>query len=55
MLVQLFTLQVEHGFWLSLRWVPSAANHAADAITRPGLHEIVRLRQAVFDDLFRFS
>lgn len=51
MLVQLFTLQVEHGFWLSIHWVPSAANHAVDTITLPGLHEIIRLHQEVFDEL----
>lgn len=41
-------VKVDFGFWLSLRWVPSAANHEANAIVRPGLREIIRLRPAVF-------
>ena len=54
MLVQLFELQVAHGFWLTLRWVPSATNRTADAITRPSIHEIVRLRPHAFRSLERF-
>ena len=32
MLVQLFTLQVEHGFMLLLKWIPMAENGVADTI-----------------------
>ena len=35
LLVQLFELQVEYGFMLSLKWVLTAANGVADAISRP--------------------
>ena len=35
LLVQLFALQVEHGFMLSLKWIPTAENRVADAISRP--------------------
>ena len=48
MLVRLFELQTEQGFWLSLKWVPSAENVAADAITRPPMHEIIRMRETTF-------
>lgn len=54
LLVRLFELQVQHGFWLTLRWVPSAENQAADAITRPSIHELVRLRAHVFRTLEHF-
>ena len=33
LLVVLFELQVDRCFWLSLRWVPTADNQSADAIT----------------------
>jgi len=33
---------------ISLRWVPSEANQAADAITRPPMHEGLRLLPATF-------
>ena len=48
MLKRFFELQAEQGFWLSLKWVPSAANQAADDITRPPMHEILRLRPEAF-------
>ena len=51
-----FELQVDQGFWLSLRWVPTAENQSADAIIRPGRAEIIRLQPAVFRrsrDFFR--
>ena len=52
--LRLFELQAEQGFWLSLKWVPSAANQAADAITRPPMHEILRLRPEAFQQLERW-
>ena len=33
-LVQLFALQVEYGFMLSLKWIPTEENAVADAIPR---------------------
>eukprot|EP00903_Cladosiphon_okamuranus_P006823 g6648.t1 len=35
LMVRLFELQVQYEFLLSLQWVPSVANGAADAISRP--------------------
>ena len=35
LLMQLFALQVEHGFMLSLNWISTAENGVADAISRP--------------------
>ena len=54
MLLRLFELQVEQGFWLLLKWVPSQANQAADAITRPPMHEILRLRPEALQQLERW-
>ena len=50
-LIKLFELQVTEGFWLSLRWAPTADNASADAITRPGRDEIIRLRPTTFQRL----
>ena len=52
--VKLFELQVAEGFWLSLRWVPMANNASADAITRPGRLEVIRLRPMIFQQLLTF-
>ena len=54
LLVRLFELQVDQGFWLSLRWVPTSENQSADAITRPTRAEIICLRSAVFQRLREF-
>ena len=54
MLVSLFELQVAHGFWLTLRWVPSAENAVADNTTRPGRQETVCLKPAAFERLRQF-
>ena len=54
MLEKLFELQVAEGFWLSLRWVPTADNTSADAIARPGRDEIIRLRSTTFRQLRAF-
>ena len=35
LLVKLFTLQVEFGFLLTLKWVPTTDNGIADAVSRP--------------------
>ena len=35
LLIGLFELQVAQGFWLSLRWVPTADIKSADVIARP--------------------
>ena len=54
MLIDLFDLQVSQGFWLSLQWVPTADNHAPDAITRPSRDENLQLRPARFEELQAF-
>ena len=51
LLVKLFDLQVAHDFFLSLQWVPSAANGVADAISRPSRETVVCLMQAAFQAL----
>ena len=43
LLVQPFDLQVEHGFMLTLKWIQTAANGIADAISRPLRESIIRL------------
>ena len=48
LLVQLFELQVEHGFMLTLKWIPTASNSVADAISRPSRDSIIRLRPSAF-------
>ena len=54
LLVGPFELQVDQGFWLSLRWVPTPDNQSADAVSRPGIAEIIRLRPAMFQRLQPF-
>ena len=54
LLVRLFELQVDQGFWLSLRWVPTAENQSTNAITRPRRPEIIHVRLAVFQRLREF-
>jgi len=51
MLLGLFERQVTQGFWVSLNWVPTADNNAADAITRSSTFDIVRLRPTRFQEL----
>ena len=48
LLVNLFGLQAEYGFLLALRWIPTAANGVADAISRPSRESIVRLQSDTF-------
>ena len=48
MLVQRFDLQVEHGFMLTLKWIPSAANGIADATSRPSRESFFRLHPGTF-------
>ena len=52
LLVQLFDLQVEHGFMLTLKWIPTAANGIADAISRPSREPIIRLHPGVFRNVW---
>ena len=52
LLVQLFALQVEHGFMLSLKWTPTAENGVADAISRPSRGTIIRIAPAAFRALW---
>lgn len=54
LLIKLFRLQVEYEVWLSLRWVPTAENGVADAITRPSKEEIVRLTAGAFQRLWDY-
>ena len=42
LLVQLFDLQVEHGFMLTLKRIPTAANGITDASSRPSRGSIIR-------------
>ena len=52
LLVQLFALQVEHGFILLLMLVPTAENGVADAIWRPSRDAIIRIAPAAFGVLW---
>ena len=58
-LIQLFDLQVAYGFLLTLKWIPTASNAMADAISRPSRESIIRLRpdalQAVCNELGPFT
>lgn len=53
LLVQLFELQIEYDFMLSLRWVPTEANGMADAISRPSRETTVRVSPAAFERVWR--
>ena len=55
MIVDLFWLQVEHDFILKLRWVNSKANAEADALSRPGSDDYVRLDAAECLDRFIYT
>ena len=52
LLIQLFDLQVKYEFMLSLRWVPTAENAVADAISRPSREAIIQLLPAAFRRLW---
>lgn len=52
LLIQLFDLQVEYGFMLSLKWVPTAENVIADAISRPSREAIIQLLPDAFRRLW---
>ena len=43
--VRLFELQVDQGFVLSLRGLPTVDLQSADVITRPGRAEIIALKR----------
>ena len=45
--VGLFELQVDQGFGLSLRGVPTVDFQSADVITTPGRAEIIRLKTVI--------
>ena len=49
LLIQLFDLQVSHEFMLLLKWIPTAENGVADAISRPSRDELIRLKQEAFE------
>ena len=59
LLVQLFDPQVEYGFMLSLKWVPTAGNGVAGAISRPSRDSMICLTpeafRALWDDLGPFN
>ena len=46
--MQLFELQVEFGFMLTLTLIPTAANSIADAFSRPFRKSIIRLHPRAF-------
>lgn len=46
-LIQLFHLQIQYEFILSLKWVPTAENGVADAISRPSRGSIIQLLTCV--------
>ena len=48
LLVQLFELQVEYYFMLSLKWIPTAEHGVADAISRPSREAIISIAPAAF-------
>ena len=52
LLVQLFELQVECGFMQSLKWIPTAENGIADAISRPSRETTVRIAPAAFETVW---
>ena len=52
LLVQLFALQVEHGFMLSLKWIPTAENEVVDAISRPSWDTIIPIAPVAFKALY---
>ena len=47
-LVQLFELQAEYDFMLSLKWIPTAEKRVADAISTPSREDIIRIAPAAF-------
>ena len=53
LLIQMFNLQIDYGFLLSLKWIPTAENAVADAISRPSRDTIIRLKREAFLTLDR--
>ena len=51
LLMQLFELQVEYGFMLSLKWIPTAENEVSEAISRPSRDAIIRIAPASFKEI----
>ena len=43
LLVKLFNLQLQQGFCLSLKWVPTNENETADVVSRPSREAMVRM------------
>ena len=52
LLIQLSELQVEYGFMLSLKWIPTAENGVEDAISRPSRDAIIHIAPAAFKVLW---
>lgn len=52
LLVQLFDLQVEYIFLLSLKWIPTAEIAVADAISRPSREAIIRITPPAFREVW---
>lgn len=48
LLVRIFNLQVDYGFMLSLKWMPTAENGIAYASSRPSRDAIIRIAPAGF-------
>ena len=48
LLAQLFDLQGEHGFMLTLKWILTASNSIANALSRPSRESIIRLHPSTF-------
>jgi len=51
-LIQLFDLQIQYEFMLSLKWVPTNDNVVADAISRPSRDSIIQLLPQAFQVLW---
>lgn len=52
LLIDMFDLQIAYDFLLSLKWVPTAANGVADAISRPSRETLVQLSTPAFNQLW---
>ena len=48
LLIQMFNLQIDYGFLLSLKWIPAAENAVADGISRRSRDTIIRLEREAF-------
>ena len=52
LLIDMFDLQICYAFLLPLKWVPTAANGVADAISRPSRDTLAQLSAAAFGKLW---